>query len=322
MALTARNVLDYATSHRLGGPASAYVPDIDIVNRALFEFAGSRKWKCLERSKSYLVARPNITATGWAYTASTGILSNLAGSELANYTVVPGDVITVTTSNGAGVKVGPYTVLTKVAGLNAVTIEGGGAADLTDLQVELDGSRVALPSNFDSLMHVQTSDSLNGQVRLVGPAELLDYRSVSTPQSAYTTWMALAYNQLGAGTEPTPVLEIWPPPSDLDAFEFVLAYRVTPEPVEDDDDLITLPAFTHGLILDLAAAIAQGMEAKEDIGLYVSQVRQGGVYRRTVRQDKTQQARTGKPRNGAYGPGEPDLTFSEALTRAARFSID
>lgn len=322
MALTARNVLEYATMHRLGGPASAYVPDIDIVNRAIFEFVGARAWKCLERNRKYLVARPNISATtGYSWLASTRSFYDLDATDFGLYTVVPGDTIKVIAQS---VTTGPYVVTAKDATLNAITLESAFSDDLLTeaLGFELDAARVALPDDFDALIHVESADSLNGKVLLVSPSELLDYRTQSTPQSSYTTWMSLSYNQLGAGTEPTPVMEIWPPPSELDGFEYVLAYRSRPAPVEDDDDLIALPEFCHGLILDLAAAIAQGMEAKEDIGMYVMQVLQGAVYKRTRRQDLVQQRRTGKPMKSAYGPKAPRLSFSESLTRSARFSID
>ena len=317
---TLRKAIDYAATHALGGALSALTPEVEVGNRALLELSSRRTWKFFERNMRLLRSRARFNVTDGVWVLSSRTIT-LAGA-FAGYSFVPGDYILVTATDGA--VLGQFFIKSRTSDDAVVLTEDSGAelgADAT-ITFSVDVARVSLPSDLGEVIKFEDSSSVTGLAIPCSMSELLIYRTQYPTTSRFETKFSLGFATAGTGTEPTPVMEIWPEQTSASDTRFALYYRAEPRELVSDNSVIELPKFMHPLFIDVLTAVCRGYESrgKFPIEQELGRVFAGATYQAAARHDSTQMRNTGKPKHSAYTT-PPTISFGQGLVNAGKTII-
>jgi len=258
--------------HAAHGPLSADLTPDDIVERCGHYLHSLQEWRWIIPRTEQLALRAKITITGASWTNATLLLS-VANSELDNYTFVSGDTIDIT--SGTNTTTGRYKV-TAVSG-DDLTLATSIGATASAVAATMENNTISLPSDFLALKHITATNALVQRLRMTTHRDLLRKRTDQIEvTSSWHYYGAITY----VGTQPTPVLEVYPTASQNDADAFTMFYYAGWTKNTGDTGQVPIPEWLELFFIDLVRTVALGYE--EDVNGNVSERIGNLVGRRDV----------------------------------------
>jgi len=273
MTLTAGEIESYLDMN-LGGPIPPAVALLNLVNQAGTYLANMHQWNWLRGRPMHLDLRGSVTITG-ASLSSDGLTLTQTGA-FASYTRVIGDEVKLDSgTDGTGTLIpGRYEVLAKTD--NTLTLRtAASTGTVTAIAGELETNTVGLPSDFKSIVPVNSLDDPNGIISglVWGTPESINHLRSNAIGGA--TGLGTTYACLGrAGPTPAPanepvtwILEITPTPASNETDAFQGMYNSGWLRVSKTSDVLFLPQEGEGCFYTLCEHFAKGRLESDERGL-------------------------------------------------------
>lgn len=289
-----KHALGRGLSSQLGGPQ-------ELVNQAGNYLVSMHRWKWLERPFAQVNFTAPISFTAATWTESTKTITKVAA--FAAYTFQPLDRITIT-AGSTGVVLGSYEIASKTSNdviVLAASISST-AANLTGVAGTISFNYAALPSDFAELVAYDATASTQS-FSLTTLQALLEMRasSVGFGQFAFLGAIEWAASASTAGGAPTPRLALFPTPTAFLLNALTIQYRAGWREVTDDQNQLSIPAWTETLYLQILRHFAKGYEEDDqgDLSMRLGIVTAGPLFTAAKRRDGLIQPSYGMLRGGA-----------------------
>jgi hypothetical protein len=297
MALSVAHALAQIRFELGGGDIPAELDANGILNQAGHHLYSMHPWRWITGRSALLDLRGILSGTTATWTAATKTLTQ--ASAFTNYSFLAGDEIAI--SFGTGATLGTYKIASRVSA-NAITLETSLAAGnlaTGDIAWRIDPGTIALPTDLRDIIQISTTSlSSVGGVTLVPLATILELRRSSASVTATTGYYygAVVYS----GTNPKPILEIYPAPSANATGAMRIFYRSRWTELTGDTTKIEIPEFCFDLFTQIARAYAAGYVRNEQATLdqRLALIHQGPVFAVSKRSDGMVQPFHGVIQNG------------------------
>ena len=159
-----------------------------------------------------------------------------------------------------------------------------------------------LPANLQTVIDVQTTDSLTSGFEWTSLSELLQLRTKNFPSPQYYLG-ALSHHDDG-DSQQHPRLELWPTPASDGADALTMFYRAGWAQLANDADQVFIPGFVEPAYIETLRAYARGWEEDDTatLDMRLATVAAGPVMQAAMRQDKLIQPDYGVLQNGIGQP--------------------
>ncbi len=284
MALTVAHALAQMRFELAGGDIPPELDGIGILNQAGHHLFSMHPWRFAIGRSALIDLRGVLSDTTATWTALTKTLTETGA--FTDYSFLVGDEIIIL--DGTGATTGTYKIASRVSA-DAITLENSLAAgDLAtgDISWRIDPGTIALPSDLRDILQISTTAfSSVGGVTLVTLAQILELRKTNTAVTATTGhyYGAVVYS----GTNPRPILEIYPSPSANSTGALRIFYRSRWSTLTTDIDKIEIPEFVYDLFIQVARAYAAGYVRNEQATLdqRLSMIQAGPIFSIAKRSD-------------------------------------
>jgi hypothetical protein len=284
MALTVTHALGQMRFELGGGDVPPELDAIGILNQAGHHLYSMHPWRFAVGRSALIDLRGIVSGETATWTAATKTLTDSA--EFTDYSFLAGDEIVI--ESGTGATTGVYKVASRPTA-NTVTLESSLAAGnlaTGDINWRIDPGTIALPTDLRDIIQISTTSlSSVGGVTLVSLASILEMRKTNVQVTSTTGhyYGAVVYT----GTNPRPILEIFPAPSANATGAMRIFYRSRWTTLSTDTDKIEIPEFVYDLFIQVARAYAAGYVRNEQATLdqRLAMIRAGPVFDIAKRSD-------------------------------------
>ena len=298
MSFSIDKALAYA-KHALDGLPDADLDPEDLLNQVGEIYFGFHEWNFLNRRVERMAVRAPITATTVAYADGAKTLTK--ASAFASYDFVVGDYVT---ASQAGVTLAQASIASVAADGNSITLVGNELAewDTDDVDIVIDTARMALPSDWAGNLAMSATELYTRNIVKATPAQMLELRTQQVSWSGISTWACPMWNKTKDGEVPTPVLEVWPPPSANEWDAFSLNYQAGWTDITGSSSAIPIPKHCIPSFIALTRAYVQGLEEPSggDQDDRVAKVLTGFIMNTAIRRDGQQEYDYGPMLNTAW----------------------
>lgn len=312
MTLSVQQSLQHV-DHALLGRRSEEIHGRRLVNEAGELLANMHPWKWLERKSTQLNLRGKTVFTPTGYVASTRTIETTAG--FTGYQFESGDTVKITQVGSLqGVnRLQEFSVATRVdnddvtlvsPGLGLTAANNTANNGVIDWTGEIAIGYVNLPDDFQELVAYDATDSLINSLELTDLQHLLELRTNQIEIAAWNFYGAIVwYVDVNDDNKLKSRIEIWPDPPQNNTESFTIFYRHKWKTIEDDDEILQLPAFMESTYIQVLRAYARGYEDDADDQPTMSDrlmnVASGPVFQAAVDVDGRIQPDYGPMRGGA-----------------------
>ena len=263
-----------------------------VVNEAGDYLTSMHQWKWLERPPVLGKVRAEIVVADGTWTAATRQLTSTGA--FSTYDHVPGDTVTVTAGTGASQLRSIVESKVDSDNIRLKTSIASGNLATGDIAATLDNWSVELPSDFQTLVGYDATESLVNSLTLTTLEHLLQLRTNQIEVSTWNFWGCISYasgHLAGQADDddgyPTPILQIWPKPSanDFDALTFF--YRAGWTKISDDNAELHIPEWVEMLYLQILREVALGYKEFDNATLSerLAIVAAGPIFATCVKRD-------------------------------------
>ena len=233
-----------------------------LANQAGHFFMDHHPWVWAQRRPGKLSFAAPITFTDGTWTEATSTLT----ATLTGYTYTDDDKVTITAGTSAILK--EYTITSGGASsavLSSSLSSTAGNLATGDIAGTINHDYFALPSDFQSMVGIQASDSLTREFEEVSPQQLQELRSNPIQSTSWFYYGAISHSHEPGAV--VPLIELYPTPGSEELDFLTIWYRAQWAELTDDTTKLTIPEWCLNYYLQVLRAFARGYEEEDVMSL-------------------------------------------------------